>query len=77
MPARCRCDRRTTSRLRAVIEKGISNGGGQPLIQTGYRFWLERADALNDKGREELSVMHLTCLGILAEPAQAYPPTIR
>lgn len=47
----------------------LSNGGGQPLIQTGYRFWLERPD--------EPNVMHLTCLGILAEPAQAYPPTLR
>lgn len=46
----------------------LSDGGGQPLIQTGYRFWLERADAPN--------VMHLTCLGILAEPAEAYPPTL-
>lgn len=46
----------------------LSNGGGQPLIQTGYRFWLERADTPN--------LMHLTCLGILAEPADAYPPTI-
>lgn len=57
----------------------LSNSGGQPLIQTGYRFWLERErpDAPADNGREEPSVMHLTCLGILAEPAQAYPPTIR
>lgn len=71
----------------------LSNGGGQPLIQTGYRFWLEReradtdTDADNnadididtsaDKGREGPTIMHLTCLGILAEPAQAYPPTIR
>lgn len=46
----------------------LSNGGGQPLIQTGYRFWLERTDAPD--------VMHLTCLGILAEPAEAYPPTM-
>jgi hypothetical protein len=45
----------------------LSDGGGQPMIQTGYRFWLERADAPG--------VMHLTCLGILAEPADAYPPT--
>ncbi len=53
----------------------LSNGGGQPLIQTGYRFWLERAPI--DKASGEPDVMHLTCLGILAEPAQAYPPTIR
>jgi hypothetical protein len=46
----------------------LSDGGGQPMIQTGYRFWLERADQPN--------VMHLTCLGVLAEPAEAYPPSI-
>lgn len=45
----------------------FSDGSGQPMIQTGYRFWLERADAPD--------VMHLTCLGVLAEPAEAYPPT--
>ncbi len=55
----------------------LSNGGGQPLIQTGYRFWLKRTDVPADQFQEQPSVMHLTCLGILAEPAQAYPPTIR
>lgn len=59
----------------------LSNGGGQPLIQTGYRFWLERADerteALTDEPAKEPNVMHLTCLGILAEPAEAFPPTIK
>jgi len=58
----------------------LSNGGGQPLIQTGYRFWLERTETAVDIAakhpRKEPNVMHLTCLGILAEPAEAYPPTI-
>lgn len=54
----------------------LGNGGGQPLIQTGYRFWLERAIEQTDKLPSEPTAMHLTCLGILAEPAQAYPPTI-
>ncbi|MEA1050610.1 hypothetical protein U5801_12450 [Lamprobacter modestohalophilus] len=62
----------------------LSNGGGQPLIQTGYRFWLERADQLTEtpvytaaeKTPKAPNVTHLTCLGILAEPAEAYPPTI-
>jgi hypothetical protein len=46
----------------------LSDGGGQPLIQTGYRFWLARGD--------EPTVMHLTCLGVLAVPAEAYPPAV-
>ena len=59
----------------------LSNGGGQPLIQTGYRFWLERADgrgkAVTGEPAQGPTVMHLTCLGILAEPAEAFPPTIK
>jgi hypothetical protein len=58
----------------------LSNGGGQPLIQTGYRFWLKRlSDADQSASGDKpgaASPMHLTCLGILAEPAEAYPPTI-
>ena len=45
------------------------DGGGQPLIQTGFHFWFNEADSPN--------LMRLTCLGVLAEPAAAYPPTLQ
>lgn len=47
----------------------LSDGSGQPMIQTGYRFWLAQTT--------EPKLLHLTCIGILAEPAEAYPPSMR
>ena len=41
--------------------------GGYSMIQTGYHFWLEGQDR---------NVKRLTCLGVLNDPAVAYPPTI-
>lgn len=43
--------------------------GGHALIQTGYHFWLESTASPG--------VMRLTCLGLLADPWEAYPPTIQ
>ena len=42
--------------------------GGYAMIQTGYHLWLEGHDR---------NVKRLTCLGVLNDPAEAYPPTIQ
>lgn len=42
--------------------------GGYSMIQTGYHFWLDDAADPN--------LMRLTCLGVLDDPAYAYPPTL-
>lgn len=42
--------------------------GGDAMIQTGYHLWL-------DEGTDP-NLMRLTCLGVLADPAQAFPPTL-
>jgi hypothetical protein len=44
------------------------DGGGYSMIQTGYHLWL-------DDGADQ-NLMRLTCLGILADPVDAYPPTV-
>jgi hypothetical protein len=47
---------------------GGDDGGGYSMIQTGFHLWLDdEADA---------NLMRLTCLGVLADPADAYPPTL-
>ena len=46
----------------------MGGDGGDPMIQTGFHFWL-------DDGAER-NLMRLTCLGILADPVDAYPPTV-
>jgi hypothetical protein len=46
-----------------------SGDDGQPMIQSGFHFWLDDSADPN--------LMRLTCLGVLAEPAEAYPPTLQ
>lgn len=47
---------------------GDGSDGGDPLIQTGFHLWLDDSPDGN--------LMRLTCLGVLAIPAEAYPPTL-
>jgi hypothetical protein len=47
---------------------GDGGDGGDPLIQTGFHLWLDDSADSN--------LMRLTCLGILALPYEAYPPTL-
>lgn len=54
--------------LRLAGLGGDGGDGGDPLIQTGFHLWLDDSAAPN--------LMRLTCLGILAIPAEAYPPTL-
>jgi hypothetical protein len=45
------------------------NGGndGNPMIYEGYHLWLESPDP---------NVMRVSCRGALADPSEAYPPSI-
>lgn len=43
------------------------DGGGNPMIQEGYHFWLSGPDA---------NLMRLTCLGMLDDIVWAEPPTL-
>jgi hypothetical protein len=47
---------------------GGDGDGGHSMIQTGFHLWLD-----DDM---DANLMRLTCLGILADPYAAYPPTI-
>jgi hypothetical protein len=44
------------------------DGGGYSMIQTGFHLWLD--DSANP------DLMRMTCLGVLADPAESYPPTV-
>ncbi len=46
---------------------GQDGGDGNQMIRTGYRFRLSR---------EGTDVRSLTCLGVMDDPAFAYPPTL-
>ncbi|MCF7984901.1 MAG: hypothetical protein K9L70_10895 [Thiohalocapsa sp.] len=41
--------------------------GGYSMIRTGFHFWLDG---------DQADPMRLTCLGVMADPAEAYPPTL-
>ena len=45
------------------------DGGGLPMIQSGFHFWFDPADNPN--------LMRLTCLGALDDMPEAYPPTLQ
>lgn len=47
---------------------GDGGDGGYSMIQTGFHLWLDDEIQPN--------LMRLTCLGILGNPAEAYPPTV-
>ena len=47
---------------------GDGGDGGYSMIQTGFHLWLDDDTQPN--------LMRLTCLGILGNPAEAYPPTV-
>lgn len=55
-------------RLRLVSVGGDGSDGGYSMIQTGFHLWLDDSADQN--------LMRLTCLGILADPVDAYPPTL-
>jgi hypothetical protein len=44
------------------------DGGGNPMVQEGYHFWLEGGPSDN--------LMRMTCLGMLDDLAEAVPPTL-
>jgi hypothetical protein len=46
---------------------GTSGSDGNPMIYEGYHLWLEGTDP---------NVMRLSCRGVLADPSEAYPPSI-
>jgi hypothetical protein len=48
---------------------GDSGDSGHSMIRTGYHFWLD--DSVNPNLRR------LTCLGVLADPPEADPPSLR
>ena len=43
------------------------DGGGNPMVQEGYHFWLE--------GGPDDNLMRMTCLGLLEDLSEAVPPT--
>lgn len=47
---------------------GDSGDGGYSMIRTGYHFWLEHGDRSGPT--------RLTCLGVLADPPEADPPSL-
>lgn len=46
---------------------GHDSDGGYSMIRTGFHFWLDEDGS---------GPMRLTCLGVLADPADADPPTL-
>jgi len=48
---------------------GDSGDSGYSMIRTGYHFWLDDSVTPNLK--------RLTCLGVLADPPEADPPSLR
>jgi hypothetical protein len=56
------------SRVLRLAEHGGSAGDGYSMIQTGYHLWLDDSADPN--------LMRLTCLGMLADPAESFPPTL-
>ena len=51
-----------------LASHGDSGDNGYSMIRTGFHFWLDHPD--------DPALQRMTCLGILADPADADPPTL-
>ncbi|MGB5835299.1 MAG: hypothetical protein WBG92_25390 [Thiohalocapsa sp.] len=60
--------RRPDAATLRFADYGGDGDGGNQMIQTGFHLWLD--------DRADPNLMRLTCLGVLADPAEAYPPTV-